>query len=56
MQMFPPGMTELNPHKTPTPAAPDAAMNEVDHFLCPVPMDGMVLCQEAESNTVSSVL
>ena len=25
MQMFPPGMTELNPHKTPTPAAPDAA-------------------------------
>ena len=25
MQMFPPGMTELNLHKTPTPAAPDAA-------------------------------
>ena len=32
------------------------AMDEVDHFLCPVPMDGMILCQEAESNTVSSVL
>lgn len=25
MQTFPPGMTELNLHKTPTPAAPDAA-------------------------------
>ena len=30
MQMFPPGMTELNLHKTPTPAADAAGV----FFLC----------------------